>query len=117
MRLTATHLRYLLAIDELARETPGVSAGAMAKALAVSKPSVTRMVNLLADRGLLERERYGKVFLTEEGIRTARVYRDRLEQLCGRIPRMELSLTEEELTETAYLLAASLPEHAIRAGG
>ena len=57
MQLTKTHLRYLLAIYELAQTSPGVSAGAVAKVLAVSKPSVTRMMNLLMDRGLLVRER------------------------------------------------------------
>ena len=61
MQLTKTHLRYLLTIDELAQTAPGVSAGEVAKALAVSKPSVTRMIGLLMEKGLLNRERYGKV--------------------------------------------------------
>ena len=116
MQLTKTHLRYLLAIYELAQTSPGVSAGAVAKVLAVSKPSVTRMMNLLMDRGLLVRERYGKVFLTPEGAETARVYRVRLEALGERIPRMGLDLTAEERTELAYLLAASLPGHALPDG-
>ena len=64
MELTQTHLRYLLAIYDLAQTTPGVSAGDVSKVLAVSKPSVTRMMGLLMERGLLVRERYGKVFLT-----------------------------------------------------
>ena len=65
MELTQTHLRYLLAIYDLAQTTPGVSAGDVSKVLAVSKPSVTRMMGLLMERGLLVRERYGKVFLTD----------------------------------------------------
>ena len=44
----------------------------------------------------------------------AREYRERLRQLQGLIPRMGLELTEEELVDTAYLLAASLPDHAVR---
>ena len=113
MQLTKTHLRYLLAIETLAQTAPGVSAGAVAKALAVSKPSVTRMMGLLMDRGLLVRERYGKLFLTEEGVQTARIYRGRLEMLRERIPRMGLDLTGEELADLTYLLAASLPGHAL----
>ena len=116
MQLTKTHLRYLLAIEALARTGPGVSAGAVAKALAVSKPSVTRMMDLLKEKGLLARERYGKVFLTPEGAETARAYRARLEALGERIPRLGLDLTAEEQTELAYLLAASLPEHALPDG-
>ena len=90
MQLTKTHLRYLLAIYELAQTSPGVSAGAVAKVLAVSKPSVTRMMGLLMEKGLLNRERYGKVFLTDTGVQVAREYRGRLQQLQGLIPRMGL---------------------------
>ena len=113
MELTSTHLRYLLAMEDLARTTPGVSAGAVAKALGVSKPSVTRMMNLLTDRGLLVRERYGKGFLTEEGLALAAEYRRRMEVLRRRIPRMGLDLTDGELTEAACLLALSLPVRAL----
>ena len=113
MQLTKTHLRYLLAVYELAQTSQGVSAGAVAKVLAVSKPSVTRMMGLLMEKGLLNRERYGKVFLTDTGVQVAREYRGRLQQLQGLIPRMGLTLSEEELADTAYLLAASLPEHAV----
>ena len=111
MELTQTHLRYLLAIHDLAQTTPGVSAGDVSKVLAVSKPSVTRMMGLLMERGLLVRERYGKVFLTDAGVLAARDYQGRMERLRELIPKMGLSLSEEELADTAYLLAAALPEH------
>ena len=81
MELTQTHLRYLLAIYDLAQTTPGVSAGDVSKVLAVSKPSVTRMMGLLMERGLLVRERYGKVFLTDAGVLAARDYQGRMERL------------------------------------
>lgn len=113
MQLTKTHLRYLLAIYDLAQHTPGVSAGEVAKVLTVSKPSVTRMIGLLVEKGLLNRERYGKVFLTDIGAQVAREYRMRLARLEALIPRMGLELTEDELMDTAYLLAAALPEHAV----
>ena len=115
MELTQTHLRYLLAIYDLAQTTPGVSAGDVSKVLAVSKPSVTRMMGLLMERGLLVRERYGKVFLTDAGGLAARDYQGRMERLRELIPKMGLSLSEEELADTAYLLAAALPEHATSA--
>ena len=111
MELTQTHLRYLLAIYDLAQTTPGVSAGDVSKVLAVSKPSVTRMMGLLMERGLLVRERYGKVFLTDAGVLAARDYQGRMERLRELIPKMGLSLSEEEQADTAYLLAAALPEH------
>ena len=101
MELTQTHLRYLLAIYDLAQTTPGVSAGDVSKVLAVSKPSVTRMMGLLMERGLL--------------VLAARDYQGRMERLRELIPKMGLSLSEEELADTAYLLAAALPEHATSA--
>lgn len=112
MELTETHLRYLLAIYDLGRTTPDVGAVEIAKALAVSKPSVTRMLGVLMDRGLLVRERYGKVYLTDTGFLLARDFKRKVERLQGLIPRMELALTEDELLDAACVLAAALPERA-----
>ncbi len=42
-RLTETHLRYLMAIYDLGRAMPEVSAAEVAKALHVTKASVSRM--------------------------------------------------------------------------
>lgn len=116
MGLTETHLRYLLAIYDLARTVPDVGAAEIAKALAVSKPSVTRMLGVLMDRGLLVRERYGKVYLTDTGFLLAKGFKRKVEQLQARIPRMGLRLTEEELLDAACVLAAALPESALEAG-
>ena len=58
MEWTCTHLRYLLAIYTLSQKAPNVGAAAVARALGVSCPSVTRMLGILTQRGLLERERY-----------------------------------------------------------
>lgn len=111
MELTKTHLRYLMAIYTLAQETPTVSA--VANALGVSKPSVTRMMGILMGKGLLVQERYGKVYLTNHGIREAQRYQERIAQLQVLIPRMGLNLTEQELGEMACLLASALPEQAL----
>ncbi len=115
MELTETHLRYLLTIYELAQTTPDVGAAGVARALNVTKPSVTRMLGILMDKGLLVRERYGKIYLTDTGFLLAKGFRRRVEALKERIPAMALELTEEELLNTACLLAASLPEHALKA--
>ena len=111
MDFTAAHLRYLLAIYELARAAPDVGAAEVAKVLHVSRPSVTRMLALLMDRGLLVRERYGKIYLTDSGFLLAKEFQRKTQALCARIPAMGLSLTEEELLDTACLLAGSLPRH------
>lgn len=86
MELTETHLRYLLAIYDLGRVTPDVGAAAIANTLKVSRPSVTRMLNILMDRGLLVRERYGKIYLTDTGFLAARDFKRKVERLQARIP-------------------------------
>lgn len=110
-QLTETHLRYLLAIYDLGRTTPDVGAAEVAKAMAVSRPSVTRMLGVLMDRGLLVRERYGKVYLTDTGFLLAKHFKRKVEQLRTLIPRMGMELNEEELLAAAYALAAALPDH------
>ena len=59
---------YLKAIYTLEKEDGGpVATSAIAEYLDVTPPTVTSMVEKLADRGLVEREKYKGVELTEEG--------------------------------------------------
>ncbi|MDN0033004.1 MarR family transcriptional regulator [Oscillibacter valericigenes] len=111
MDLSSSHLKYLLTIYELSKTTLDVGAAEVARAMKVSKPSVTRMLGILMERGLLVRERYGKIYLTDKGILLARDFGSRVALLKARIPALGLPLTEEELLESAYLLASELPEH------
>lgn len=113
MEWTCTHLRYLLTIYTLSQKTPNVGAAAVARALQVSCPSVTRMLGVLAQRGLLERERYGKIHLTDQGMVLARTFSQKVTLVETRLPRMGLALTEEELYQAACLLAAALPDHVL----
>ena len=112
MELTAAHLRYLLAIYELTRTRPQVVAVDVSKTLGVSKPSVTRMLGVLRERGLLLQERYGKISLTEEGGHLAAAYDGGVRRLAARLEEAGLDLTAEERTGLACLLAASLPVRA-----
>ena len=110
MELTEAHLRYLQAIYDCSRQTLEVSPAAVAQALKVSRPSVTRMLGILMDKGYLVREPYGKIYLTDRGVLLARKFSKRAEELKTRIPRMGLHLSAEEIAQTAYQLAAILPE-------
>ncbi|WP_458187154.1 metal-dependent transcriptional regulator [Haladaptatus sp. NG-WS-4] len=59
---------YLKAIYTLQQESEEpVATSAIAEYLGVTPPTVTSMVEKLADRGLLDREKYKGVELTEEG--------------------------------------------------
>ena len=63
MELSQAHLRYLLAIGELSQGKAAVSSTQVARVLQVSRPSVTRMLAVLAEKDLVTKERYGKIIL------------------------------------------------------
>ena len=67
MNLTSSHYKYLLAIYQISKKHPQVSSADVARKLNVSKPSVSTMLTSLVNKGLVAKERYGKVNLTEEG--------------------------------------------------
>ena len=69
-----TEENYLKAIYKLAEaepETPGISTNRIAAALATRAASVTDMLRRLADKQLLNYEKYRGVQLTAEGQRLA----------------------------------------------
>ena len=114
MELSQAHLRYLLAIGRLAREQTAVSSAQVARALQVSRPSVTRMLAILAEKDLVTKERYGKITLTETGAALARQLQAGLRDLERRLPALGLELDQEETAAVAGALAAALPEHCLR---
>ena len=74
--LTAANIRYLLVIRELDTQQHGVRGSDIAKLLGVTKPSVFAMTRNLLERGLVKKEKYGTVFLTELGRQKADQYAD-----------------------------------------
>ena len=109
MELSSAHLRYLLAIGQLSQGTGAVSSAQVARALQVSRPSVTRMLAILAEKDLVTKERYGKIALTERGAVLARRQEDYVRSLVRQIPALGLDLTDQEAEEAALALAAVLP--------
>lgn len=109
MDLTSTHFRYLLVIYQLSQARPAVSSAGVAGALQVSRPSVTRMLSILAEKDLVTKERYGKIALTERGMVLARQQQDYVHRLALRIPNLGLELTDQEVEQAALTLAAVLP--------
>ena len=114
MELSQAHLRYLLAIGRLAREQTAVSSAQVARTLQVSRPSVTRMLTILAEKDLVTKERYGKITLTETGAALVRQLQAGLRDLERRLPALGLELDREETAAVAGALAAALPEHCLR---
>lgn len=112
MELSQAHLRYLLAIGELSQGKAAVSSTQVARVLQVSRPSVTRMLAVLAEKDLVTKERYGKIILTETGAALAHQLQAGLRDLERRLPA--LGLDREETAAVAGALASVLPEHCLR---
>ena len=98
MELTAAHLRYLLAIYETARTQLDVSSRTIAERLGVTRPSVARALGQLAERGMIVKAHYGKIYLTDRATKTPL--------------DLDPPLTAEERRHAALALTAALPERA-----
>ncbi len=110
MELRASHLRYLLTVYELGRTKPDVRIVDISRALDCSKASVTNMMSALMDLGLLVRERYGKIYLTDTGFLLAKDLYQCVTELSVRLPALALDLTAEESKAIAHVMAMELPE-------
>ena len=111
MELRKSQLRYLLVIYEQGKINPDVGTVAIAKALGCSKASVTKMMTTLMDMGLLVRERYGKIYLTDTGFLLAKELHQCVMRINARLPAMGLGLTAEESRNLAQTMVLNLSEN------
>lgn len=72
----------------------------IAKELGVSKPSVTKAMNLLKSKGMIQKEAYGSITLTDAGRnRSEKIYRNHM--LISLFLEHSLDLTSDEASENA----------------
>ena len=112
MELTSAHLRYLLAIYEVSQTHLDISSRSIAEKLGVTKPSVVRIMNLLMERGMIVKEHYGKIYMTDRGIWVAKQVDRELKTILTHFPPVCIDLTEEERFTAALALTSALPERA-----
>lgn len=72
MKYTESAEMYLKEMYILSRKNPRIRVTDVAKALKVSKSSVSRAVNMLCKEGLVNHVTYGLIELTETGVEKAR---------------------------------------------
>ena len=75
MELTASQIKYLLAVHKL-NKNGTIRSADIAGRLAVTRPSAHRMINQLTQLGLLEKERYTSVKITQSGLMLSCLYND-----------------------------------------
>ena len=71
---------------------------------------MVRVLNLLMERGMIVKEYYGKIYLTDRGIFVAREVKHQLDEVLAHFPPVEEELTDEERLTAALALTAALPE-------
>lgn len=109
--LSAACIRYLIVLNALDREC-GVRCVDIAEKLALTKPSVHRMIEALSARDLVKKVKYGTVFLTEDGRRLAARYATCFD-IVFRFLSQRLSLPPEHAQNAAFALLAEIPNDQI----
>ena len=99
-------------IYEVSQTHLDICSRSIAEKLNVTKPSVVRIMNLLMDRGMIVKEHYGKIYLTDRGIFVAKAVRAQLETVLTHFPPVRIDMTEEERYNAALALTSALPERA-----
>lgn len=108
MNLTSTHVRYLLAIYRLAGAQDGVSSIEVAEHLGVKKASVSRMTPLLMEKGLVVKEKYSKLYLTDTGFLMAKHLFEQVDSLADLL-QTRMQLTRETAWKSACAAVCELP--------
>ena len=108
--LTPSQENYLEHIHRLSQNGP-VRMREIAEATAVRLPSVTRAVSRLAASGLVRHQAYGKVEITERGVRAALAVMRRdncLQALLVDVLSMKVKDAETEVCRLEYVLSTEV---------
>ena len=113
--LSAADMRYLLTIASLYREGVGVRCVDIASALHLSKPSVHSRMKSFAQAGLVDKESYGVVYLTEMGRQVAARYQTYASGVEALLRTHFPDLPEENSAECLCLMLSTIPENNLQA--
>ena len=101
MNLTVNQIRFLLAVLSLTTLGEDVASKNIARILGVTRPSVHGMLEQMIERGFVEKARYGRARLTEEGLAAAQALEARRDKL------MLLFIRRDRLPMDEALIAAT----------
>ena len=105
--LTTSQLRCLLTVMDLSASGNAVASKEIAVQMRVSRPSVHRLLEGLAGRGLVDKEPYGAVELSEKGREEAKRLRE-LEKACAERMAGQFGLGASEAEKAALILICGL---------
>ncbi len=110
--MSVSLIRCLLAVLALSEACDAVASKDVARLLGVKRPTIHRTLQLLVEKGLIEKELYGDVFLTEKGRAAAHALETRRDDLALLFAR-QLGLSPEESLKAAFALMSELNDESL----
>lgn len=108
--LTASHIRYLIALKKL-HNVYGMKSSDIANELNLSKPSIHNMMDTFLFMGYVEKEPGGRVFLTEHGLQRADFFEDYYKRIKDRL--FANGKTDGTAEKAIYALLAELSDESL----
>ena len=110
--LTYAQKKYLFAIYRLGMNGPGISSSDVSRLVGVSKASTVKMTQRLSDEGYILKEPYGKISLTESGIKAASSLFTSSVILCDFLHK-QVGIDQQEADQDAVKIVAQVSEKSV----
>ena len=110
--LTYAQKKYLFAIYRLGQNGSVVSSSDVSRLVGVSKASTVKMTQRLSDDGYILKEPYGKISLTDSGIKAASSLFTSSVVLCNFLHK-RVGIDEQEADRDAVKIGAELSEESL----
>ena len=110
--LTTSQLRCLLTVMDLSSSGNAVASKEIAVQMRVSRPSVHRLLEGLACHGLVDKEPYGAVELSEKGRGEAKKLGE-LKKACAERMGGQFGLSASEAEKAALILICGLDDESV----
>ncbi len=110
--LTYAQKKYLFAIYRLGMNGSVISSSDVSRLVGVSKASTVKMTQRLSDEGYILKEPYGKISLTESGIKAASSLFTSSVILCDFLHK-QVGIDQQEADEDAVKIVAQVSEKSV----
>lgn len=110
--LTYAQKKYLFAIYRLDMKGGAISSSDVSRLVGVTKASTVKMTQRLSDDGYIEKKPYGKISLTESGVKAASSLFTNSLVICDFL-RNKVGIPEEEADIDAVKIVAQVSENSV----
>lgn len=110
--LTYAQKKYLFAIYRLGMNGSVISSSDVSRLVGVSKVSTVKMTQRLSDEGYILKEPYGKISLTESGIKAASSLFTSSVILCDFLHK-QVGIDQQEADQDAVKIVAQVSEKSV----